>query len=371
MSGGYRVTLFDPFGGNPLVLDEVASLTWARTVNSVGALALTLPLRYPLARFARDGRLLVERQAVAGGAWRVVGETIWFVRRAVRATGATGERTLQVTAFDALHLLGRRIVAYAAGSAQASKGGAADDLIKAVVRENLGGLATDAGRDLSGYLTVAPDVGAGASVEKAFSRRNVLTVCQELAAASAEGGRYVAFDVVADGPDALTFRTYAGQRGADHRWPGGSPPVLLSPEAGTLEMVTTVFDATDEVTFVYVGGQGEGEARAVATATDGARAAASPFNRIEAFRDARNTEDEGALQDEAAARLREGRPRRLFEAAVVETAGLRFGVDFGFGDFVTAQHERERLDCRIETVRVAVVGGEERVEVRLRSEEPV
>jgi hypothetical protein len=361
----YRLTMYDPFGANPVDLGRFEQLEWARVVNGVGAATITVPYTLPWSIFRRDNRILIERQA--GAAWETAGETIYFLRRwGLELEGGLYKYSL--LAFDANDLLRRRIVAYAAGSAQAKKAAApATNLMKAVVRENLGALSTGTGRDLSDYLTIPPNDGAGASIAKAFSRRQVLTVLQEVALSSALAGTYVAFDIVASTVAALTFRTYTGQRGADRRYPGGSA-VVLSPEQGNLTSLKQVFDATEEATVAYAGGQGEGEERAVATATDSARLAASPFNRIEIFKDARNTDTEAALQDEADATLRAARPKRIFAARVNDTAGTQFGVHYRFGDYVTAQFAGESFDCRIEAVKVTVAGGDETVDVQLRSE---
>jgi hypothetical protein len=47
-----------------------------------------------------------------------------------------------------------------------------------------------------------------------FSWRKVLSVLQDMAAASTTAGTYMAFDIVADGYNHLEFRTYSGQSAA-------------------------------------------------------------------------------------------------------------------------------------------------------------
>jgi hypothetical protein len=71
----------------------------------------------------------------------------------------------------------------------ASKSAAADDLIKAFVRENCGPSATDTTRNYSSsYWSVAADIGAAPTIAKAASRRNLLTTCQEIAQAATQAG---------------------------------------------------------------------------------------------------------------------------------------------------------------------------------------
>jgi hypothetical protein len=224
----------------------------------------------------------------------------------------------------------------------------------------------------SGY-TSAPTVrvtaghgGAGATVAHQASQGKVVTVLQDLAQKSAQAGVYVAFDVVVSG-SGLVFRTYAGQRGTNHRWPSGSPPIVLGAEAGTLATTERAFVFSDQTTAAYVGGQGEGTARDIVTAMDTPRIGLSPFGRIETFTSSQSTTAD-ALTDDASAALRRGRPRKTFTGTVVETFGLAFGLDYGFGDYLTAAVGEEQIDCLVEMVHLTVNDGVETIDVQLRSE---
>lgn len=342
-------------------------LEYLRAVNQVGALTLTLPPAFPLTYLQRDGRVLVYR-SVADVPPRLDMDAVWLIVGVQRLLSERGEQRTVVTAVDAVDLLRRRIVAYAAGSAQAAKTAAADDLIKAVVRENLGSSATDTSRQLSPSLfSVSADITQGISISKAFSRREVLKVCQEVADACAQAGTYLAFDVVWNGAT-LEFRTYTQWRGVDHRFPGGANPVLLSPDTGSLTAASYATDYRDEVTYAYAGGQGEGSDRAVGTSTDSTRATLSPFARIEAWVDARNTASSTTLADEADAAVRAGRPRVLFSCTVnADSPGAMFGKEYGFGDVVTAQAFGVNVDCRLDAVGVKVMPDSETVTVTARS----
>lgn len=284
MSTTYQIEVLAPTGERRTVIADWTRLELARRVNEVGALELGLPLHYRRDDFPRDTRLLV-RRSVDGGPLRLVGETAWLVTGMTRAQAGAG-MTNTLRAQDALSLVERRIVAYAAGSARASKSGPLDDLIKAVAREAWGSSAT-AARQWA-QLGIEADRGAAPSRERSFSWDNLLSAFQGFAETSYALGTYLAFDVVATEGDALELRTYTGQRGQDRRWPSGSSPLLISAETGTLASASIEEDASEEATFVYAAGQGEGAARVVATASNSARAALSPFGRIEYFQDARN-----------------------------------------------------------------------------------
>src|SRR6266540_3345424 len=278
-------------------------LRYRRSGHELTELILRMPKKSapPRGFFALDSRIEVWRADGSGPA-RLDMETVWFVRVPPKLVyGPKGEQLIEVRAVNGLYLLAGRIVAYAAGSAQALKIGPADNVMKAVVRENLGSLAV-AERNLSAWLTVDSDVGAGSNVYRTFPRANVLRVLQSLSRASAQGGNQVFFDVVPEN-GGLVFRTFLGQRGADHRHTAADP-VTLSPEFGTLQNVEKAEDHRDEFTVIYTAGQGSGDERMLVTLTDADRANASPLNRREQFVDARYIPTEQGLSTEADAALR-------------------------------------------------------------------
>lgn len=360
-------TTLSALGGPGTGTAGVLDLAYTRAVNTVGALTLTLPPSVPLSFLQRDGRVLVYR-SILGVPPALEMETQWFIVGIERSLSESGEQVTIVKAVDAVDLLRRRIVAYAAGSSQAVKSGAADDVMKAVVRENLSSSATDGNRALATSLfRVANNTGQGPTIAKAFSRRNVLDVLHDLADASTQAGTYLTFDVVWTG-DVFEFRTYPLWRGVDHRFPGGANPVILSPESGSLTRVSYTTDYGSEVTAAYVGGQGEESARVVGSAVDTARATLSPFARCEAWSQNNNTADSAVLADDADALVRGGRPRVVFEGAVnTDAPGAMYGREYGFGDVVTAQAFGVSVDCRIDAVSVRVTADAERVQLVARS----
>ncbi len=192
---------------------------------------------------------------------------------------------------------------------------------------------------------------------------------QEFADASTTGGTYIAFDIVADTPTTLTFRTFAQQRGVDHRFPGGINPVLISPEMGNLGEVIFTQDYRNEATYVAAAGKGEGSNRLTASAQDTTRQGMSPFGLREYFKDATQYDSTTGLQAEAEATLRSMRVKTIFQGRLIDMPGSRYGVDWGWGDYVTAQAFGQLIDCRIDAVSVSVKPGSgyERVDAWLRS----
>jgi hypothetical protein len=278
---------------------------------------------------------------------------------------------LEVTAVDPVELLDHRTIAYNADTAYTRKRGKSDNLLKAFVRENMASLAVDADRNMEPWLTVQADAGLGQTTVKAASRRKLLPVFQEIADDSFMKGTYLAFDIVSTVPlsgAALEFRTYVGARGVDNSWPNGLRPVLLDPENGNLTEVERDIDNLEMANAIYAGGQGQGDVRIIKTAIDAASATETPWARHEDWIDARNTSNPNAVQAEANFELRQRRTRKTFTARFVDTPGIRFGVQFGFGDVVTCVWDDELFNMRVDSVSLKVSEGKEVVDVILRSD---
>lgn len=376
MAATYELLLADPFGTKQGVLDRFSSCTYVRTVGDVGEMSLVLPANaYDVALFQPDSRIYVQR-ALPGGVPYLDMETCWFVRDLPKwpELDAQGAEVIQVDCQDAVSLLASRIIPYNEGDPTTLKLAAADDMCKAVARENLGALATDTARDLTAYLSVAANQALGKVVKQAFARAIVLDTLKKIVAASWELGTYVTFDVVVTDPvtGKLEFRTYAGQRGEDHRFPGGQPPVVLDPNLGNLAQVSLGFLYRDEKTYVYVGGQGMGTIRAVQTASDAARIGRSPFNRRELWVDASSSNDATVLTNTAQSALRKARPINTFTGTLIEQENTLRGVHWDFGDFLTANYRNASYDVRVDKVAVTLTNSQqgiaEQVIASLRSD---
>lgn len=373
----YSVTICDAFGLPLLRPKDWGAVEYSLIENDIGRAELTLPGHYAADMFKRDGLLIIERGLGNTSPAPVAGKTIYRINgRRRRQASETPFFEWTIRGVDLTEVLRRRCADYDAGTSYVDKSDLADDMLKEIVRENFGASAADATRSIASYLTVQADAGQGPSLSKAFSRRNVLKVAQEIAAASLQAGTYLAFDVVAAtmpvaGVDfAPEFRTYIGQRGIDHRVPGGSPPVLIGPDFGNLDNVEIDEDWEDEATRIIVGGQGEGAARAIERANDTARQGESPWGLIEHFEDSRNTSASADLLDEADALLKLMRPRKIATGRVRPTSGLLLGVHYNFGDYVTFQAAGDSFDAHLSglVVRKERDAGET-VDVVLRTEE--
>lgn len=365
----YAAYICDPYGVRLSDALPFTHLSYTRVTNGVSSAVVELATPPEFVRIP-DGRLEIWRR-LPGGREYLDTDTTWIIKKRHRKRQQDGTIATALVASSALCLLrepGRFVDAYAS-AAQATKTGAADDVMKAIVREQAGNLVSDVARDLRPYLTVAPDLSMGPTVSRAFAWRSVLDVLQDLANDAAQQGAYVAFDIVSPSQTGYEFRTYLGQRGVDRRR-GTAAPVIVSPEFGNLGESQLIEDWTDTVTYAKVGGAGQGDERVTGDYVDNGMVALSPFGRREAFFDYTQTSDTAVLTGIARALVRAGRGRVLFTGKLIDTPDCQYGVHWNWGDYVTAQDFGASFDCRIDSVQVDVGTGNsyETITVGLRAE---
>jgi hypothetical protein len=362
-----QIYMRDPTGQTIGIFENWSRLEYARGEGRVGYLYLDLdPNSVDTSIFRLDCRLEPWRQAVMGAQY-LDGESPFFVRRWGYRTDAYGREVFSVKAMDANYIWAGANVAYDAKSAQAEQTDFADDMIKAIAAQNRGASATDTARSLAAYLTIQADVSAGPAITKAFSRRQVLSVMQDICAESGNAGTYLTFDTVWTSASMLELRTYTGQRGTNHGNTSGSR-VVISREMRNLEEPETYETHEDEYTYVYAGGQGIEEQRVIETVSDTEAMGLSPFNRRELFEDARNTSTTAALQSEAKAALENNRARRVLMGKVVDTDSCVDGVHYRYGDLVYATYRGYGYDAHIDTLHVIHQGGRETRVNQIRAE---
>jgi len=363
----YEVWILHPATGVPLLLaDDFETLEYAKSTNDLGAFTFAISEdAFDISMAQKDGRVVVWRQPEGGKRAIDFAGLIRFKRRQYME----GKHTLVLKGPCYNHILGRRIIAYNAGTAQALKYQAADDLEKALVRENLGASAT-ADRNLvtPGYLSVQANAGAGTVVWKQACRRQLLTTLQEVSLSSMETpSTGVWFGVVPlnRGFD-MEFRTNVQQWGQDHRHPGGiHGPQIFALERNNMAEPWSEEDAWDEITFVYVQGSGQADNCIILPVQDAARIGESPLNRCETLLDESSEDYISRLGSAGRAALEEGRPKKRFGFSIIETPASLYGVHWGHGDLVTGSYEGEQYDLHVAAVQVTVKGQREEIRANL------
>jgi hypothetical protein len=354
MTFRYELWLTNDRGVRLALLSQASGFEYVVRVNGVGAFSVTLPhdfdtLLLGIASEKPDRRVEFWRGATNV---RMSLETVGLIRNLRQRTNSEGVETLVVSGPDQGDLIRRRIVAYFAGTNEASKSAEADDVIKEFAAENFGASAADADRDWSGDgISIQGDLTLGPVVDSQVAWRNLLTVFDDVAErAYAEGAR-VYYAMVPVSPDSFELRTWTNQPGRDL-----SGKVVFSLERGNLDNPDLSYDYSQEATVVYSGGQGQGTGRMLAIIKDTTRINASVFNRRELFHDARNSDTLASVVSEGKARMAQSTPLLRFIGDVRSTPATRYGVDWKLGDRVTVSYKGQQFDSVINAVRVRVDG---------------
>ena len=358
----YEVRHYDTSGNllNIFTESRFSHLEFVRSENAVGALELIMPKKDLIPGDINKCEILEVWKD--GG---LLGETAYFILDWEFASNE-GEELVAIMAKDANWLLSTRIVAYAAGSAQAEMTYEADQMMRAIFVDNFRGDAIAARRLLD------VDFGAllenGESLTKGFSRRNVLKVMQEICEAGTEAGTRTYFDVVRVGTAKFEFRTYTGQRGVDHG-ASSNDIRLVGAQYQNFDDIVLGFYYSEEENYIYAGGQGQESEREVVEVSDSVRIANGyPFNRCEGWADARQCETTACITSEGNAKLGEKKPRMVLTGQLIETEGMQYNVHYKFGDVVSAEAFGYKLDCHIRSIKVTVDGNIDRVSCRLYGE---
>jgi uncharacterized protein YcfJ len=362
----YELVWYTHEGVRKGVIQAFNSLEYVKTQNAIGTLVVNLPrglMQYD--QFAVGDIFEIWREK--NGTLELQNETAYFLQDWKFWTDSDGAEYIRLVAFDANWLLDTAIVWAYSGSAAASKTGKPDDMLKAIVKEQLGVSSGVASRT---KLTCAPDLGAGgAAIAKDFAYRNVLAVLQEICEVAQEKNDiWLGFDVVRTAPGQFEFRTYTGQRGQNHGRASGDPR-LVGRQYGNLSEAAFGTYHADERNVVLVAGQGEDAARTLVTRSNTSRMNASKWNRREYFKDSRDDSTTAALEADGDAALDEFRPRQVLTGKLHDTPGMQYNIHYQFGDILSTEAFGYHVDCHVGSVRVRVdQDGGEQLDIKLRGE---
>lgn len=352
----FEIYVLDQAGNAIDVIDDFVSLSYNLTDTFVSTANINLPLGFDPSLLSQDFRYEIYRNG------KLEGDTQFFVTRWNLTIGQSD--SYKVNLWSAKRILKWPIVAYYAGSPQARKTATpADDMMKELVLENLGALATDTNRDLSALLSVESQTSLAPSVTKSFSRRRIFDILQDISELSAKKGTLLFFDVVKFG-DFLQFQTYTDQRGADL-----TNEVRFGTEFVNITDVVITHDWSELINFAYAGGQGEGINRDVQVAFETSRIAESLWGRAkEGFFNASQENKSSGVLDAAEELVRKGREKIGVSGKLVPGGATKYNLDFSFGDMVTIEESGLTFDVRVSPVSVRVSEGQEEIDIRFRVE---
>ena len=356
----YLLQIQNPSGQLVAEVGPLLDLDAGRSINTPAALRVRLaPDAIAATVLVPDARMRLLRTGTDAVARVALGSD--FLLRSWRQGYAANEEFIELAGQGVVQILARRIVAYAAGSAEAEKAAAAaSNIMRALVRENLGaGAAGD--RDLSTWLQVEADDGIGASVAKSVAWRPLEGALADVAEASALAGTLLYWHIAWNaGAGKYEFQVRAGQPGADK-----TTSVQLDSAAGDVQDAVLLRDYAEQLTHVYVGGQGTEAARTIVEVDAPERLGSSPFGRVEGFADRRQYTSSTGMADEGRAELWDRRARVLF-AGTINPGAWEYSRYWEFGDRVKVLHADQLLTCMVNSVQIRLAGGAETVTANLR-----
>jgi len=346
MGARYKIDLKDQSGNLVAEFDNFTSLVVSHRINSIDTCNFSISDDDPrIDLFELDGQIEVYRSYPEFGVdWYLEFEGLH--RTFTRQTFENGNRYFTSFSRGYNDLLNRRLVAYYAGSDQASKSGIGESVMKEYVDENCGPGATAPPRLSDGVIagfTVEADSAAGDTWEGSKAYINILSVLQDIANKAG-----IDFKVRGNGAAQFIFRTYDGQLGDDRSVAGldsvtglngaGNAPVIFTLNRGNMGDPTYSLKRMNEGNFCFVLGEGvEGE-RDVVDRSDPVAISDSPWNRIEFSRDARNRSTTTGYEDAGDAALVEFQAEETFSFKPIQVESTLYGRDYFFGDIITGRY---------------------------------
>ena len=232
-----EVYLCDQEGVRIDCLDYLSELEYCKVSNDIAPFRVKLPAKFDRSKIYLDNIIEIWQ---GFGPGTLKNDYCGFPR-AWRKADEAGSKYTELYGFDSKDLLRSRTVEDYGGTAKSYMNDEADNVIKAIARNELGASAA-AGRSLTsvgGGFTVQADLSDAPVIVKGFQFRKVLDVFQEIADTSTQLGTRLYFDVVPDFSSAVTgkiafqLRTYTDQRGDDRTWDSFSP-VFVGNDLGEL-----------------------------------------------------------------------------------------------------------------------------------------
>lgn len=214
---------------------------------------------------------------------------------------------------------------------------------------------------LPGY-TVAGFSGDGSNVDIFSPHQTLYRTCRDIIDISRQNNVWLSFDTIWTG-SGFMFKTYGNQRGADLRG-----EVVFSQKTRSVEKVAITSDWSKARSRVDVLGGGDDSAHfAILDTVNAVLRTEVPFGLATHHVPAYQIGDPDAqlMVDLARSELAKMRPSQTFSASLTDVGDFRYGVDYGFGDFIGLQSLDYALSGRANYIRVKVADGKESIETQI------
>lgn len=248
-------------------------------------------------------------------------------------------------------LLNRRIVIPPVGQGNLTFSGVAETVLKSFVSSQIVA-PTDTARIFPGF-SIESDAGQGSVTEYHARYTSLMTVCTDVAGT---GG--VDFGVIGNGiPATFKFRVLP-LWGSDKRQgnTAGNPPMVFDLALHNMDIPIHSLSANDEVNHIYIGGQGQDVARTIIEMSSGAESV-SPWNRIEAFVDARQESSASGLTTIGQQYLNKYAVIDTLSFNIIQNDGTRWLRDWVLGDIITAKYYDLSFSKKLTKITVTLSAG--------------
>lgn len=311
------------------IIGDFQQLTWQHSLWGPGSAHLTFPRQSQWAKQIADGWVLIPPDE---------DNLAYIVRQLVLSLEGSSEGNLDVMAPGIGTMLGNpgRIVVPASGSHDEQNDVAAESAMKHYVTNHVGNGAA-AARQLPKF-TVAADQGRGDIVTYHARFESVQEVVSDISKAGGLGWEITynrandefVFDVIMG-----TDRTAS---------------VFFDLEFESILRLEWLRSQVNQITFAYVGGDGEGDTRLLEEVWI-AESEPAGFDRIETFLDD-NATSTAALHDAGKAYLADNHLEDTVEVQINPRGSFRYRRDFHLGDLVTVRNTEFNLTAAARVVEV-------------------
>ena len=337
---------------------------------------LTFMSRFGLLR--KDAILVIYR--TIGNQRSLLLDTVFFIRSVEQFREATGSFVIKITAYDTNYLLSSRLTTAQKNNKPetAYKTETLSQTMYELVRDNIG--SKSGIRQMTNFTESRELPTYGYTIEKysssdgmSFYYMNLLDALQQLNQLSTTPIEVndeiypVYFDVVAIDANSFVFQQFAQQRGVDRRFSSGTNrTALISDTMGQMTEVSFVADWQNEKTAadsVFLNITGTAKVDPVRV-QDIRRVANTPFS-------VREVVYNSPVKDVTASGnsfLKEpvNYPTFTAYAKLQDSPGFLYGIDWGYGDYITINIFGTFVDVRINAISFNLTNKSETIQVSLQ-----
>lgn len=381
MSARHEFWLTDDGGRRLAILNKLLWISYTRSVSLLSVLNFGLLFKeFPPGLDpwrGVDWRLEAWRAPAEDAPLRL--EDTFMLRKPEVYTRNDSTTIIRFYGRNGIDLLNRRMVIQRAGSQWATKTDYADDLMKAVVREQMlygSAVDEDGVQDNSrsfprNEFRVQSDTSDGPTMQRSFNEKKVMDVLREIKDGTFQlnvndpANNRIFFNVrPVDISQADTdygalmgweFETRSGLFGSDRT---GEMEFSLLNE--NMEGPSYGESHLEEVNAVYVGGNGRGSTQIIQSVEDTVRIEASRWNRVENWISASGEADNSGLLNQGYAELEKGKPEKQLSLTFLNTPGgdgkprSLYGVDWDLGDRLRVNYARRQFNAEVNMVYVSI-----------------